>query len=268
MFIIISLLNMFSYIRWNPNPMLIETDFLAVSWYGFFYGLTIMLSYSLTVWLAQRANKPSAPIADLYIYTFIGGLIGARLLHVFYYDWAYFSQHITEIPMVWRGGLASHGGLLGIAVSVFLFSKKHPEYSLSWLLDRMAIFICLGGALVRLGNLMNSEIIGKKTEVAWAFIFENRSPFPRHPSQIYESILTFSLFSFLLFLAYKFPKLPAYRMLGLFLIIGFSGRYFLEFFKEEGNLPQLLNIPFVLVGLAFLWYSFSKKEKAGLAKKS
>ncbi|MCL4116031.1 UNVERIFIED_CONTAM: hypothetical protein GTU68_057962 [Idotea baltica] len=240
--------------------MLLETDWFNISWYGFFYGLTIMLSYTITVKLAQKDGKPLGSIADLYIFTFIGGLIGARLLNVFYYDWAYFSENLWEIPKIWNGGLASHGGLLGIAVAVWFFNKRNPQFTLAWLIDRMAIFICLGGALVRLGNLMNSEIYGKITNVPWAFIFEKHSPFPRHPSQVYEAILTFGLFLFLLFLAKKEKPLPPYRMLGLFLIIGFSGRFILEFFKEAGHLPQLLNIPFVVLGIVFLVISYRRKK--------
>ncbi len=241
--------------------MLIETSWFSISWYGFFYGLTIMLSYTISVRLAEKAGKPTAPIADLYVWTFLGGIIGARLLNVFYYDWDYFSKHLAEIPMVWKGGLASHGGVLGIVLAVYIFSKKYKEFPISWLLDRMAIFICLGGALVRIGNLMNAEIYGKVTSVPWAFIFEARSPLPRHPSQIYESLLTFSIFMLLLRIAVKYPEFPPYRMLGMFLCLGFGGRFLLEFFKEAGNLPQILNIPFFFLGLIILFYSYRNNPK-------
>ena len=219
----------------------------------------------------------------LWIYVAIATVIGARLGHCFFYDWAYYSQHPLEIvlpfqfnPFKFTGfqGLASHGAAVGIIAGVWYYSRKVSKKSIFWILDRAVIPIALAGFFIRMGNLMNSEIIGKATNVPWAFQFVNASGIadpstPRHPAQLYEAVCYLLSFGILMYFYWRTrAKEHLGFLFGLFLILIFSARFFIEFIKEPQepweadmalNMGQWLSIPFVIVGLFMIWYSKSHR---------
>jgi prolipoprotein diacylglyceryl transferase len=221
-----------------------------------------VLGYLILNQIFKNEKRPSADLEQLAVYIIFGTVIGARLGHCLFYNPEYYLANPVEILKVWTGGLASHGAAIGIIFSIYLFSKKKKDLTMLWILDRVVIVVALAGCLIRLGNLFNSEIIGKAADVPWAFVFISVDDIPRHPAQLYESIAYFLIFVILL-LVYqkKFPKLTEGTLFGLFLVLVFSFRFFIEFVKEVQeefeaslalNMGQILSIPFVLIGLYFL----------------
>jgi len=175
------------------------------------------------------------------------------------------------VLQIWKGGLASHGAALGILIALYLFVKKEKKPYL-WILDRIVIVVAIGGFFVRMGNLMNSEIVGSITHMPWGFVFEREisylGPEPRHPSQLYEGLLYLIIFAILTYLFFK-KNLGEKQgfIFGLFLILLFTSRFFIEFFKEvqvdfEQTLPidmgQILSLPFILAGIIILYRSLKK----------
>jgi prolipoprotein diacylglyceryl transferase len=199
-------------------------------------------------------------LESLFIYLIVATIIGARLGHVLFYGWDYYSQHPIEILYVWQGGLASHGGILGIIIAMFIWSKYVSKRSILWVLDRVVVPSILVGALIRFGNLMNSEIYGVQTSLPWGFIFErNHETVAKHPTQIYEALSYLVTFGVMLYMYWK-TKAKDYQglIVGVFFVMVFSARFFIEFIKEEQeafekgmslNMGQLLSIPFILTGI-------------------
>lgn len=246
------------HIDWTVNPNLIE-DPIMIRWYGVLFAAAFLLGHRILGRIFQNEGVPEKQLDQVLIYTMIGTIIGARLGHVFFYDWGYYSENLMEIPQIWKGGLASHGGAVGIILALWIFSKKVSKRPLLWILDRVVTSIALGGVFIRIGNLMNHEIVGAKTEVPWAFIFHRlrEVPTPRHPSQIYESIAYLAVFGVLY---YMYWRKAAYKkqglLIGSFLVLIFAARFFIEFVKRHQTLDpdaylsmgQWLSIPFVLIG--------------------
>ena len=231
---------------------------LTVRWYGVFFLIGFYLGYFYMTWICRRENKPNQKLDSLLVYLIVGTTIGARLGHCLFYEFDYFSQHPLEIFMIWHGGLASHGGTLGVILSLVLFCRKNPEFETLWLMDRIAVPTILTGAFIRLGNLMNSEIIGKPTGTDWGVIFKRVDNVPRHPAMVYESIVYFLIYlsSFWLYKKYG-AKTPRGLLLGWSIGCIFTARIFIEFLKENQeafesnmnlNMGQWLSIPFALVG--------------------
>jgi prolipoprotein diacylglyceryl transferase len=209
--------------------------------------------------------------------------LGARLGHCFFYDPEYYLSNPLKILAVWEGGLASHGAAFGILFGLWLYARQKADQSYLWVVDRIVIVVALGGCFIRLGNLMNSEIVGSPTDLPWAFVFHNAGSLapmerlvPRHPSQLYESISCLVLF-FMLYAIYLKKKafIPEGRLLGIFLIYVFGLRFFYEFIKEnqvafeEGmtlNMGQLLSIPLVLAGIWLLYRSYANPKLPAHAK--
>ena len=212
----------------------------------------------------------------LTIYMAIGTIVGARLGHCLFYEPAFYLRHPLEILLIWHGGLASHGAAIGILIALWLFVRK-GNGGYAWVLDRIAIVVALSGFLIRMGNLMNSEIYGVETTVPWGFVFlRNNEVAPKHPTQIYEG-LAYILIFFLLHRMYWRTKGKVYQGLpiSIFLILVFTARFFIEFLKENQvpfeatmklNMGQLLSIPFVLLGIAGLYWSL-KNKKPGFVEK-
>jgi len=191
----------------------------------------------------------------------LGVVLGARLGHCLFYEPAFYLSQPWEIVMVWKGGLASHGAGIGIFAALWLFSRRHPETGFVWLLDRLSIAIALAGGLIRLGNLMNSEILGKPTSGDWGVVFTRIDNVPRHPAQGYEA-LCYLLLAWALWRLYQagHGQAPG-RLAGTFLAVAFSFRFVVEGVKEnqalfESSLPlnmgQMLSLPMILIGLAIL----------------
>lgn len=259
-------------IIWSVSPELLKLGPISIRWYGFLFALGFILGYMIMQKIYKDEKKPLEDLDKLSVYVIIGTVLGARLGHCFFYDPEYYLTNPFEILKVWQGGLASHGAAIGILTALYIFSKKMKGQNLLWILDRIVIVVALGGALIRLGNLFNSEIYGLPTDVPWAFVFLRVDDLPRHPTQLYEAIFYF-ISAIVLFLNYNKSKsnLKEGLNFGLFLILIFGFRIFVEFFKEnqvsfEATLPlnmgQFLSIPFVLLGIYFIVRkSNSKKAK-------
>lgn len=258
---------MLAAIHWNIDPNLLELGPLTIRWYGLLFALAFLVGHYILQRIFVQEEVPEAWLDKVLIYTLVGTILGARLGHVLFYGWDYYSQNLAEIPQIWKGGLASHGGAIGIILALWIYSKAVTKRSILWILDRVVIPIALGGAFIRTGNLMNSEIVGAQTDVPWAFIFERlrenqgAQEIARHPSQIYESLCYVVIFFILHRVYWKTGKAqhPGY-IFGLFLVLVFGARFFLEFFKRNQtldpgvaiNMGQWLSIPFVAIGLYFV----------------
>lgn len=250
-------------IEWNVDPVLLHLGFLQVRWYGLLFMLGFVFGYLIAQRMFRLENKPEDTADRLVVYMFFGTLIGARLGHCLFYEPGYYLSHPLEIFKVWQGGLASHGGLIGIGIAIYLYSRKNAGQPFLWVLDRMSIVAALGAALIRLGNLFNSEIIGKPTDVPWAFIFRKVDALPRHPTQLYESLIYLIVFIFLLAIYRKKPNAIRHGWIAGFLLTTvFTMRFLIEFLKENQvaaeqgmalNIGQLLSMPAVLIGLYLMY---------------
>lgn len=256
-------------IEWNVSPTLIHIGPLQLRWYGLMFLAGFLIGFQAMRKICQWENKPTEKLDSLLTHIFLGTLIGARLGHCLFYEPAHYLANPIQIFKIWEGGLASHGGSLGVLIAIGLFSRKNREFPLWWIFDRVVIFTVLTGAFIRIGNLMNSEIIGRPTDIPWSFIFERIDKTPRHPAQIYESLCYFAI-ALIGWLVYKplKAKLPAGRVFGLSVALVFSARFFIEFFKEnqeafESSMPlnmgQLLSIPFIVAGLFVFARSFKRQ---------
>ncbi len=260
-------------ISWDVNPEIFRLGSFAVRWYGLFWAMSFYLGYEIFARIL-RQEKMSLKLADsLLIYFAVGSIVGARLGHCFFYDFDYYSQNLIEVLYIWQGGLASHGGAIGILIALYLFQRKIKERSFLWLLDRLVIPIALGAFFIRMGNLMNSEIYGVETTLPWGFIFEGRGEvFPKHPTQIYEGLTYLLLFFSLLWMYWKKRTvLPTGFMTAFFAIVMFVARFLIEFIKEPQsafeesmvlNMGQILSIPVVVAGFIMMWFAL-KRRKAG-----
>lgn len=247
------------FIHWNPDPNAFSLGFLTIQWYGITWGLGLLSTFFIGTYVLRQLKRNEEKLTILIQYMFVGGLIGARLAQVLFYEFDYFLANPAKIIAVWEGGLASHGGVAGAVVGILLFCYRNKDYPLFWTIDHAAIAVVLLASLIRFGNLMNSEIIGKPTEVPWAFIFEKVDNVPRHPVVLYESMAYFfiQILMLLLFNKYKDTKPGLYLI--TFCLLVFTTRFMLEFLKvPEGSLilgliskTQLLNLPFILTGLVF-----------------
>ncbi|MCX7729191.1 MAG: prolipoprotein diacylglyceryl transferase [Bacteroidia bacterium] len=249
-----------AYIYWNPSPEIFTIPLIdwPVRWYGFMWALGFILSHFVLSRVYKAEGKKLEDLDNLTLYIILGTIIGARLGHCLFYDAQYYLTHPLDILKIYEGGLASHGGAIGILTAIWLFTKKTKE-NIWWLLDRIVIVVPLAGMLIRIGNLMNSEIIGKPTTLPFAFIFASVDDLPRHPSQLYEAIYAGLLFVLMAYL-WKNKRnnyAPGY-LFGLFCVLLFSFRFGIEFLKENQeafenalpiNMGQILSIPFILIGI-------------------
>ena len=259
-----------AFIEWSVSPEIFHIGSISVRWYGFLFAMAFVAGYFIMTWVFKKEGKPQPDLEQLSVYMIFGTVIGARLGHCLFYNPVYYLSNPVEILKVWEGGLASHGAAIGIITAMYIFSNKKKNYSLLWILDRIVIVVALGGSFIRLGNLFNSEIIGKPADVAWAFIFTAVDEVPRHPTQIYESLAYLIIFLVLWFVYYKGINQNKNGLLfGLFLVLVFTFRFFVEFFKENQsgfeagmtlNMGQILSIPFVIIGLIFISRAFKIKK--------
>lgn len=241
-------------IVWNPDPYIFQIGSLSIKWYGLAFALGIPIAYFLFKYFIKREEKNDFSSIQIVEYGFIGCLIGARIGHIIFYEWAYYLENPLEVFQVWKGGLASHGAAVGLMASAMLLTRLKKKGSLWWLLDRAAIVICFCAGVVRIGNLFNSEIYGKATDVPWGFQFVQIDEIVRHPSQLYEAILVFVIGAFLL-RVYRKKDLPKGLLVGLYFALAFGFRTILEFFKEDAIQTQMLNLPVVLAGIIILFFA-------------
>lgn len=264
-----------SYITWDVGPELFNIGPFSVRWYGLLFAMAFIVGFKIMQWMYKRENKPESDVEQLTIYMIVGTVIGARLGHCLFYNPEYYLANPLEILMVWKGGLASHGASIGILISLYVYTKK-KKVSFLWQMDRVVVATALGGSFIRLGNLFNSEIIGKAADVPWAFIFTKVDNVPRHPTQLYESLGYLVIFLILFFIyKNKYKVLNDGFIFGLFLFLLFTFRIIVEFFKEnqtgfeEGmayNMGQLLSVPFVILGVILIVRSLKKNKNVTPAK--
>ena len=251
-----------AFLQWDVDPELFSLGPVTVRWYGLLFALAFFLGFYFLRWIFRREGRPTESADSLLGYVLLGTVVGARLGHCLLYEPSYYFRHPADIIKVWEGGLASHGAVVGILLSLYLYSSRRPDQPYLWVLDRMALPTLLGACLVRIGNLFNSEILGKPTAVAWAFVFSRADSLPRHPVQVYEA-LTYGLILFALVMVYRkvYPLTRSGLLLGLGLVAVFTGRFFLEFAKVRQaayghdvplSVGQWLSIPLVIVGAALL----------------
>ena len=263
-------------IPWNVNPEIFRIGTFAVRWYGLLFASSFLFGYVIMNRIFKNENLEEAVLDKLTIYMALGVIIGARLGHCLFYEPSYYFHHPLEIIFIWHGGLASHGAAIGILTAVWLFSKKEKK-DYFWVLDRIAIVVALSGFLIRMGNLMNSEIYGIETTVPWGFVFlRNHEVAPKHPTQIYEGLAYLAIF-ILLFRLYWSKKGEHYQglLISLAITLIFISRFFIEFLKEDQvafeatmklNMGQLLSIPFILLGIGGIYWSIKKKKRAVIVR--
>lgn len=270
-------------ITWDVDPVIFEIFGRGIRWYGLFFALGLLILGPMIegrIWKREKLNPEW--MNSLFVYVVLGTILGARLGHVLFYDPSYYLANPSKIFAVWEGGLASHGGTIGIIVAVWIYSRRVTKRSMLWTLDRLAVPTGLAAALIRLGNLMNSEIFGRPTDLPWGFIFPRASEFAGyaekgltipacHPTQIYEAVAYLLVFALCMYLywgrdaARRYPGL----ILGYFLLGVFGFRLFVESIKnvqeswEIGlvqhyglNMGQFLSIPFILAGLGLIIYAY------------
>lgn len=264
---------LFGYIVWQASPLIRDFGVFKLTWYGLLFTSAFLLG-SVVLRRIFRAEQVDLEWVDrLTLYFMPATVLGARLGHCLFYEWAYYAQHPLEIFFVFPwAGLASHGATLSLLLATWLFSRRH-HVGYRWLLDRLAVAVAPGLAFIRLGNLMNSEIIGRETTLPWAFRFADydlihgqQTAIPlqlRHPTQLYEALFCLLLFGLLYRLWRHYQQqTPPGLLFGLFVSLLFSFRFLVEFLKEnqvgfESQLPlnmgQLLSLPLVLLGLWILW---------------
>lgn len=258
------------YFEWNVSPVLISFGSLSIHWYGVLFATAVLSGFGVMNKIYKNENKPVEQLESLQLYMVIGIVVGARLGHCLFYDPAYYLANPLKILAIHEGGLASHGGGIGAILATLYYAKKNGVNFL-YLLDRLAIPTALFAFFVRMGNLMNSEIIGVQSDVPWAFVFSRVDLLPRHPAQLYEALSYLSVFAILLAIyIYKKAKRNAGLLFGVFLSLIFSVRILVEFVKERQaaysdamllSTGQMLSIPFLILGIALIVYSFMKKEK-------
>lgn len=261
-------------IIWNPSPELFELFGISVRWYSLFFALAFLGGYFIVKFYTKKADIPEKAYDFWLLYMIVGAIVGARIGHVLFYELDYYVQHPLEIVMTWKGGMASHGGAMGLLGALWLHSRQF-KISYIWILDKISAAIALGGAFLRLGNLMNSEIFGYPTDLPWGFVFVKSDPdlIPRHPTQIYESLSYFFVFLIIHFVDKKNDyQSPKGLLLSILLVGLFGARFFIEFLKERQvdfensmslDMGQWLSIPFILAGAAFIVYNkkYSKTLK-------
>ena len=270
------------YINWDFDDEIINIFGFPLKYYGLLFGGGLLLCTYILKGIYKKENLNDNAHEALFVYGIIGIFVGARLGHCLFYDFEYYSKNILEaflpikisptgiIKFIGYSGLASHGGTIGLIISLFLYSKK---YSIKYLkiLDLIAIVAPLGATFIRLANLMNSEMIGNPTTLPWAFVFKKIDNIPRHPAQLYEAISYLMIFIIMIAI-YKTKKIRLGNgfMFGLAITLIFIMRILIEFVKinqvefENGmklNMGQILSIPFIIIGMYFVSKNIIKKEE-------
>lgn len=270
------------FITWDVSPEIFNIGGFSVRYYGVLFALAFILGYKIEEKMFKSEGLSQKWLDKLWIYVAVATVVGARLGHCLFYDWAYYSDHIVEMILPVRfepefrftgyQGLASHGAAIGIIAGLWYYSRKVSHKSILWVLDRAVIPIALAGFFIRTGNLMNSEIVGQATLMPWGFRFIHSGmpdpETPRHPAQLYEAICYLATFFVLMRFYWKTnAKEKQGFLFGIFLVFVFTARFFIEFVKEDQeafeasmvlNMGQLLSIPFVLIGVAAVCYSASR----------
>lgn len=281
---------MLTYITWNVDPIAFDIFGYAIRWYGILWATGVALCTFTISRMYKHEKLPEKWFDSLFIYVIIGLVIGARLGHCLFYNPEYYLSHPLSILNLREGGLASHGGAIGMTIAIYLYSRRISHRSMIWALDRLVVGVAIGATFIRLGNLMNSEIYGRPTTLPWGFNFirDNHwhlplgeklgsGELPCHPTQIYEAIIYFIIFLVGLYLFYKTnAKEKQGLILGISLIGIFLSRFLIEFIKKEQeyfeqdmllNMGQLLSLPFIIWGIWLIWNALRKNNKETIKNK-
>lgn len=258
---------MLDIIYWNADPILFQLGPVAVRWYGLAFAVGFILGYDIVSRMFRHEGAPEKWLGILLTYVVVATIVGARLGHVLFYEWDYYSAHPGEILKIWNGGLASHGGTIANIIAVFLFSWLVTKKPASWTFDKLVIPIALVGGLIRLGNLMNSEIYGGPTDLPWGFVFlRDGETVAKHPTQIYETLCYFALFGLLMWMYWKRnAEERPWLITGIFFIGIFLPRFLIEYVKNVQvaseyemiarygmNMGQMLSLPFIAIGIVLV----------------
>jgi phosphatidylglycerol---prolipoprotein diacylglyceryl transferase len=274
-----------NYIHWNPDPEIFHIFGFSLRYYGLLFVTGLILCIYLLGWVFKRENLPSKNLEKLTIYGMIGIIAGARLGHCLFYEPSYYLSHPVEmilpitidseggVKFTGYQGLASHGGVIASLLAVYFYARQ-TKHAMIDTLDLIAVVSGILFGFIRLGNFMNSEIIGMPTTKPWGVIFERVDYIPRHPAQLYEAISYFIIFATMMILYIKKrDKLKNGFFFGLGSVLYFTARFLIEFVKEDQvgfergmtlNMGQLLSLPFILPGIGFMIHGLRKTKKERL----
>lgn len=263
-------------IYWDASPIIFSLGPVSVRWYGLAFAIGFFVGYEIVARMFRHEGAPEKWLGILLAYIVAGTIIGARLGHVFFYEWDYYSQHPEHLLRIWEGGLASHGGTIALILCLWLFSRFTAHKPASWTFDKVVIPTAFVAGLIRLGNLMNSEIYGKVTDLPWGFIFvRNGETLPAHPTQIYEAACYFVLFGILMWMYWKKnAEERPWLITGIFFIWVFGWRFIIEYVKNVQvnseydmiqriglNMGQALSIPFIIIGIGLVaWAIYHPRQ--------
>ena len=193
-----------SSVIWNVDPEVFSLGPVTVRWYGLLFAFSFIVGFYLLLWMFKSEGLKKDWVDKAFIYVMVGCIVGARLGHIFFYDWGFYSKNPLEILKIWRGGLASHGAAIGIITALWLYSVIVTKRHILWILDRVVLTIAFSGICIRTGNLINSEIYGIETDLPWGFVFINMGEtVPKHPTQIYEALSCVVIFLLLMYMYWK-----------------------------------------------------------------
>ncbi len=271
-------------ITWNVNPTLFEIFGREIRWYGLLWVIGLIVAVYIVQAIYKKENLPEKWFDSLFIYMILGIILGARLGHCLFYEPEYYLANPIKILKIWEGGLASHGGVIGIIIAVWIYSKRVTKKSMLWTFDKVMVPTGFTAAMIRLGNLMNHEIYGSVTDKPWGFRFisnvnqwmQGAEPIytePSHPTQIYEAIIYLVIFAITMYMYWKTTSKDRPGLIlgvGIFLI--FVARFFIEFIKNvqvdseiamRDNtgliLGQWLSIPFIIWGIWLIVHAMTTK---------
>lgn len=264
------ILNVINVIYWNVNPGFTVWIFHP-RWYGLLFAGSFIVGYLLMEKFLKWEKKDLKFLESLTMYMVVGTVVGARLGHCLFYEPAFYLSHPLEILFIWKGGLASHGAAIGILIALWFAVRKRKDISYIWTLDRVVVVVALAGFFIRLGNFFNSEIYGVQASVPWAIVFQSVDNVPRHPVQLYEAICYLAIFFYLFFYYKKYKEHTREGYIfGMFLILVFTARFIIEFWKEHQaafelplglDMGLVLSIPFIIAGILIVIWSYRKKGK-------
>lgn len=274
---------MLGVVTWTVDPIIFQSGGLRLGWYGVLFAVgLIVFGGTILSKMWKHENLTEKSFNQLVFYVLIATIVGARLGHCLFYEPSYYLANPVEILKTWEGGLASHGGVIGIMIAIWIYSKKVSHQSMLWTFDRLCVPVGLVAAMIRLGNLMNHEIYGHATDLPWGFRFiENIHQWqagaepifsaPSHPTQLYEAAIYLLVFAVCMWLYWKRDAQKREGLIfGVAMVMIFVGRFLVEFVKNDQvgfeesmtlNMGQWLSIPFVIIGIASIVYSFKHPIK-------
>lgn len=274
---------MLGVVTWTVDPIIFQSGGLRLGWYGVLFAVgLIVFGGTILSKMWKHENLTEKSFNQLVFYVLIATIVGARLGHCLFYEPSYYLANPVEILKTWEGGLASHGGVIGIMIAIWIYSKKVSHQSMLWTFDRLCVPVGLVAAMIRLGNLMNHEIYGHATDLPWGFRFiENIHQWqagaepifsaPSHPTQLYEAAIYLLVFAVCMWLYWKRDAQKREGLIfGVAMVMIFVGRFLVEFVKNDQvgfeesmtlNMGQWLSIPFMIIGIASIVYSFKQPIK-------